>query len=157
MQRPISRATHTAAVVLPLLAALGGAAPATASEGAGVPASAAAPPPASAATHTPVGASPPAGASGTPGAVTTAATPSAAAAGADEHVTQAKEFAKRYGYRMETRGDTIMFCREEKTTGSRVRVQRRCVTEDAARQEAENATQLLDRANRGFTPRDAGT
>jgi hypothetical protein len=122
--------------------------------------STAAPPPAqSNATPSSSSAAPPPGAPTSPTVTSGApdAAAAAAAAAADIRLARAKEFAKRYRYRVEMRGDTVMLCREEKATGSRVRAQRRCVTEDAARQEAENAVELLDRTNRGFTPRDGGT
>jgi len=63
-----------------------------------------------------------------------------------------KALAKRYGYTMVEKDGNTLFCKEQGVTASRVRKQKRCVDEDQMELEAQNASDILDKVNRGFTP-----
>lgn len=100
---------------------------------------------------TPVLADPSATEPATPSPGAMEATASAADAAAAEKA-RLHALAKRYGYTIvEKDGDTL-FCKEQSVTASRVRKQKRCVDEDQMKLEAQNASDVLDKVNRGFTP-----
>jgi hypothetical protein len=63
--------------------------------------------------------------------------------------------AKRYGYTVVKQDGETLYCKTQRATGSRVQKQRRCVTEEQMELEATNASEVLDKVNKGFTPQDA--
>jgi len=65
---------------------------------------------------------------------------------------RAEGLAKRYGYTLVERDGDYLFCKEQAVTASRVRKQRRCVSEDQMQLEATSAVEVLDKVNKGFTP-----
>lgn len=76
-----------------------------------------------------------------------------AAQPAEDPRQQAQALAKRYGFTLVERDGEYLFCKEQAVTASRVRKQRRCVSEDQMQLEAQNASEVLDKVNKGFTPR----
>jgi hypothetical protein len=88
-----------------------------------------------------------------------AAAPAAVAAAKqdDEKRQQIELVARREGYRPMLRDGERLYCKEETVTGSRVNRQRTCLTEDQIvlriNTEKAVATEILENASRGFTPR----
>lgn len=87
-----------------------------------------------------------------------AATPAnaPAPASAEERQQRVEGLARREGYRRMDRDGQRLYCKEEEMTGSRVRRQRTCYTEDQLELELDlqkdTAREVLDKGLRGFTP-----